>query len=71
MNPLGVVLAAAGNDDVDIYKSQILLASRAKEFPGDVIVVGNAHPNGNRGGCSAYWNPPPALTCTDWYMTDF
>lgn len=58
----GVVLAAAGNDvNSDIYKNPVLLASRANDFPGDVIVVGNAHPNGNRDGCSAFWTPPDGV----------
>lgn len=58
----GVVMAAAGNStDADVYKNPVLLASRAREYPGDVIVVGNAHPNGDRDGCSAFWTPPDGV----------
>jgi hypothetical protein len=70
--PLGVVLAAAGdNEDTDIYNSSVLLASRAREYPGDVIVVGNAHADGNRGRCSAFWNPPEGANVYGLYYNGF
>jgi len=48
-------VAAVGNElDVDIMKEKVLLAYRAKEFPGDVLAVMDVHPDGKR-DCSSSW----------------
>jgi hypothetical protein len=53
---MGVSVAAVGNDPkVDIMKEKVLLAYRAKDFPGDVLAVMNVHPDGKT-DCSSSWS---------------
>jgi hypothetical protein len=56
-DPMAVSVAAVGNDDtVEIMENKVLLAYRAKEFPGDVLAVMNVHPNGEmEKNCSSSW----------------
>jgi LysM repeat protein len=53
---LGATLAAVGdNPGTDIFATNVLLASHASAFPGDVIAIMNNHPDGSRGNCTSYW----------------
>lgn len=52
---MGLSVVAAGNNTKDdIMKTKVLLAYRAKEFPGDVLAVMNVHPDGAT-NCSSSW----------------
>jgi hypothetical protein len=57
-NSLGMPVAAVGNDiGYDVFSNKVLLALRAREYPGDVIAVMNAHSDG-RVDCSSQWVAP-------------
>lgn len=57
-NSLGMPLAAVGNTiGYDVFSNKVLLSMRAREYPGDVLAVMNAHTDG-RVDCSSQWVAP-------------
>jgi LysM repeat protein len=57
-NLMGVTLAAVGDDpNMDIFKTNVLLASHARKSPGNVVAIMNNHPDGSSDGCTSYWTP--------------
>jgi hypothetical protein len=55
----GVPLAAVGNNiGYDVMENKVLLSMRAREYPGDVLAIMNAHSDG-RVDCSSEWVVPP------------
>jgi len=54
----GVPLAAVGNNvGFDVMRNKVLLAMRAREYPGDVVAIMNAHFDGTV-ACSSKWVVP-------------
>jgi hypothetical protein len=56
----GVPLAAVGNSGgFDVMQNKVQLAMRAREYPGDVLAIMNAHFDGTV-ACSSQWVVPAA-----------